>query len=148
MTPNDLHPTSAARTVAPRTGRRIVTDFLAGLVLFNLAACILMPRSIDAYAATPHDELGFATNHDSKVKLTQTAYGLPDGTGERVAIPSPHHFASLLSGGHDRAGRPLPGPIGLFLLSLVFASLTAFNLQLVRHLREAYVPAARKRRTE
>ncbi len=107
-----------------------------------------MPQSIDAFAATPQGAPFDATDANATATLLTTGYGVPDGTGERLSATSPQHFATILSGGHDRAGRPLPGTTGLILLSLVFAALTAFNLQLVRHLREAYVPASRKNRLQ
>ena len=145
-----------ARSALPRTStpqlsghrpvRRIATDFLSGMFLFNLAACALMPQSIDAFAATTQTAAYTATHSNNASGLISTGLTTPGGHSDRVLASGPHHFASILSGGHDKAGRPLPSAIGLILLSLVFAALTALNLQLVRHLREAYVPARRKKR--
>ena len=124
----------------------MVTDFLSGMFLFNLAACALMPQSIDAFAATPQAAAYTASHTNSASGFISTGLNTTGSPSDRAAASGPHHFATILSGGHDKAGRPLPGAIGLVLLSLVFAALTALNLQLVRHLREAYVPARRKNR--
>jgi hypothetical protein len=144
MTTTDAQ-VSPQRTPTPRPARRLVTDFLFGLFLFNLAACALMPRSIDAYAATLPGSPHAATSEQAHGFVT-TGFVASNSTVANAGATSPQHFASLLAGGHDRAGRPLPGPIGLIVLSLVFATLTALNLQLIRHLREAYVAPSRKRR--
>ena len=137
---------SAPQSSAPRPVRRMVTDFLSGMFLFNLAACALMPQSIDAFAATPQAAAYTASHTNSASGFISTGLNTTGSPSDRAAASGPHHFATILSGGHDKAGRPLPGAIGLVLLSLVFAALTALNLQLVRHLREAYVPARRKNR--
>jgi hypothetical protein len=143
----NLTDTSSLTRTLSRRPRRLLTDFTIAFFAFNIIACAFLPKSVDAKAhASADNDYGIS----SAVRVTTHSTGQL-GTGLLALVSAPKlaeqgHFSQVFSGSLDTSGRPLPAPTGLLFMSLVFAALTALNLQLVRHLREVYAMPKRGRR--
>jgi hypothetical protein len=138
----NLTDTSAVSGTLSRRPRRMLSDFVIAFFVFNLVVCALMPKQVDAKSHA---------SADNDYGLSDTMRAPQHGVGA-FALASvtrsadQGRFSQFFSGDVDASGRPLSAPTGILFLSLVFAALTALNLQLVRHLREAYAHPARGRR--
>jgi hypothetical protein len=141
IVPTTMH--SDTKTRLTRSPRRIVTDFAVAFFVFNIIACAFMPKQMDARAHSGADnDYASAQAARSDVKP-----GAVHGLVNTAATPDVGHFTQLFSMRSDQNGKSQPAPTGLLFLAFVFAALTALNLQLVRHLREAYAVPARGNRT-
>jgi hypothetical protein len=119
MVPSDI------KTGPGRSIRRFIADFAAALVLFAIVAGAFSVPSSNAFPAPPPAELVGPAFHT----LTSSAV-LP------VLLVEQPNFASL-------AGPPPRGSL-LTLLALAFATLTAMNMAVWRHLRTAYASPRRR----
>jgi hypothetical protein len=116
----------------PRFARSFA-DFALGLVLFSaLMGSLSVPPS-GAFPAPPPAEL--ITSSDTKF-----ADRLPGDTAAHVIA-----FKTAAAQPDQTSTRQ---PLHLGLLAFVLASLTAFNLMIIRHLRAAYAVERRQKTTQ
>jgi hypothetical protein len=139
MMPTTLHRTRD--TNLSRSPRRLVRDFAVAFFVFNIVACAFMPKQMDARA-----HAGADTDYQSAqttMKVSDSKLAPLHNVVVPVAVKDSNRFQQLFVVGADQLRQSRPAPLALFLLAFVFAALTALNMQLVRHLREAYARPSR-----
>jgi hypothetical protein len=125
-----------------RSPRRLIADFAVAFILFNIVACAFMTRHVDAKShASADNDYFLAETARADVQLVPV-----HGLIAHAAQVDRGHFTQLFSSNTDASGRSKPSPLGVLFLGFIFAALTALNLQLVRHLREAYAMPTRGNR--